>query len=212
MGKQLFFKIGACMMAAILLMSLAGCGTESVTYPQSTEEIHLLLQCDSDATARTYRELADAADVVICGDVQQVIHHTAGDDPLATVTPRVEIVVNDVLKGQLSVGDIVYTYDNGRAVFDEKGVSGGQTACGGPFMQSGNRVLLFLSSGDELTDGGQPLYTITLPSLGKFFYDSDGLYHMSRVYGRPYRDGEAFPDTLTDTAPKTLEEIKHLIA
>ncbi len=184
-------------------------GTHTIVYPDEnavcvqSKDIPLSVAFKESFT---YAELAEASEFVIVADVTAI--EKTGENKAFRRMATVKIV--EALKGTCRAGDTLCVLDN---VFWRDGC----TSDGGPMLECGNRVLLFLSSAHLMRDGEMiNIYTYTrvMPSLGKFFYDRDGRYHESRTYAEEFTQDSRemmWDRFFDDYEPKTLEEIKSLL-
>jgi len=153
----------------------------------------------------TYESLAQEAELIFVADVIDIKE----SDESVPYFRKAKLSMVEVLKGDLSEGDVLWIYDNCRY----KNV----TSNGGPMLENGNRVLLFLTPSRAKIDGKSlNIYTYVkgIPSLGKFFLDRDGKYHESLTYSEwftPKACETTWDRLFEDYTPKTLEEIKHLM-
>ncbi len=155
----------------------------------------------------TYEDIIRDADVIVAADVK--LDYDGAPEDTVFGLKIAEVTVNEVLKGEASVGDILYVRDN--AYRSEDGGYG--TEDGGLLLETGNRVLLFLSDdfGRLYTapDGTErTLYLVW--GYGKYFLDRDGQYHLSASYGDHYMS-EYYLRTHVEYEPKTIEEYRELI-
>lgn len=163
-------------------------------------------------TYYTYADLADKSKAVVVADVEEIFReqdaHSA-DTVLAYATVRVA----EVIKGDIKKEDSLTVQDNGYIQVDKVGnATDVYSRSGGPLMEKGNRVLLFLTVPPSLTSclsvSEQPYYTLTQSTIGVFFYDEDGRYHAAACYDDHIA---ARGWMLYDYTPKTLKEIKQNI-
>ncbi len=125
-----------------------------------------------------------------------------------------QVVVREVLKGDLTEGDTIFVWDHGYYYDDVPQTESSWTPSGGPFMEKGNRVVLFLDEKEDSrkTPSGEDYYTLWSSYLGVFFLDQDGLYHERATYATDYAFRRLIgPFEFTDDEPKTLDEIKAVI-
>lgn len=157
-----------------------------------------------------YAELANEADMVVVVDVVSTDRFKGN---LYNI-PYANVAVCEVIKGDTCLsGETLRVRDNGTSLYNkdlDSWVS--KTKCGGPLMEQGNKLLLFLrTDGRIATSDGEPLYEFANNMISKFFYDRDGKYHSSATYCEQFGTNYMMSDMLEDYSPKTLDEIKRLI-
>ena len=172
-----------------------------------------LAHYNEDNGVLMYKNSDRTAEVPTAADLEETVE---SDRLVKTGVIRcfAQVQVRDVLKGDLHKNDVLYENENGRGTQDTNGDIWGtaKTTDGGPMMEKGNRVVLFLVDSDLTTDSGKPLYEMASPLFGKFFLDSDGKYHASISYNENYAEYSERDICLNDNGPKTLREFKKLIA
>ncbi len=212
-------RIACMVMAVLLLLTVCGCAfvEGDIVYPN--QNIPCILRDSTDSISQVayydYQELSAVSDIVVVADVveNQCEYYQSNCFRLYA-----KIAVNDALKGTVEKGETLFVGENGYAYRNEAGERGDTyTSCGGPLLEKGNRVLLFLVE-PEVQEGsyfttanGEGLWTFYAMPIGKFFYDKDGKYHASATYAKDYTDTYCNYSMLTDYTPKTLNEIKKLI-
>lgn len=207
--------VAACACVAVLVLSVVSIWeqdqTAGIVYPSENVNARYFEQNASwfERVYFDYAELAEMAEVIVVADVTDIVlEHAKGYDE-TVFRSYAKISVCEVLKGDLVAEDVLYICDNGYSCVDPVM---SLTFSGGPLMEKGNRVLLFVQS--EKTDtmeNGQRYYSFLSIFLGPFFYDADGKYHEVRCYSEIGVDRKLFPTSLVDYEPKTLDEIKRLI-
>ncbi len=185
-----------------------------IVYPEENAPTNTVFSLSSwnTTTYLTYADLANKSKAVVVADVLDTFTAVDRHSPNQLMS-YATVQVAEVIKGDVKKGDSIIVQDNGYMCVDEAGdTTAVYSNSGGPLMETGNRVLLFLntppSSASCLTESGQPYYTLTQWSIGVFFYDKDGRYHAAACYDE-YIDGKAW--MLYDYEPKTLKEIKQNI-
>lgn len=160
----------------------------------------------------TLKALADKTTHIVLADV--IEEHR---EPYENYTAYfVTLKIHAVFKGSLTVGDEILYADNGVIMHYETGHKG-RTHCGGPLLEKGNRVVLFMTDKDNTRFptpvGGEAVYRYSDASISKFFLDADGKYHASGTYSHAYQTygWTDMPHDLTDYTPKTLDEMILLI-
>ena len=160
-----------------------------------------------EITVVEYAELANRADLVVCVDVISVAKNRRSH---GIYSPYATVVVREVLTGTgISVGDTIAIRDNGVILHDNSG----QTECGGPLMEPGNRLILFLKlpSAQQIEEYGSVFYEMSDATVSKFFLDNDGLYYPSAVYSDQFGTNYLTSPMLADYSPKSLEDMRMLI-
>ncbi len=178
---------------------------DAVVYPTSNPCYHnsASLMDWSHTTFYTYKELMHGADEVLVVNVLGQYRKKDSWDLYAKVQVEISglkpsVAIND--------GDILYIKDNGWGMFDGDGeLVEAQTEGGGPLMEKGNRLLVFLKESEECAD--LPVYELVVGAVSKFYYDEDGCYHASGLY-QSEGSGNAHPAMLADYTPKTLMELQ----
>ena len=182
-----------------------------IVYPSQNGNANYMEQNASwyETVYYDYAELAKTAQVIVVADVLGVVLEQASGYDETVFCSFARVSVCEVLKGDIASKDIIYVCDNGFSCVDPTMVL---TYSGGPLMEKGNRVMLFLryEEGNEM-ENGKKFYTFLSPFLGPFFYDEDSQYHEVLCYSDVGTERDLFPVKLTDYEPKTLEEIKQLI-
>lgn len=199
-----------CVVMALLLLTVCGCAEKeaAVVYPTDTDT--RIEGSFAPAEPLSFGALCDGAAYIVCGEVTSADSEEETDSSGSYHVSYAHIAVKEMLKGELSENTIVVR-DNGKVTVDEnKNILGGATVCGGPLLQRGHRVVLFLTASEDTHDN-KTVFALSHGTLGKFYYDRDGLYHCSMLYSRDYQNGTHGGQTLTDMEPKTLDEIKALI-
>ncbi len=158
----------------------------------------------------TITELAEKSTYIVCADVVEKRY-----EPTENFTKCFFVLkLRTVLKGSLKAGDEILYSDNGSIIPYEHGPKG-RTLCGGPLLEKGNRVILFMIDSDSefFTIEGETTYRYADGSLSKFFLDTDGKYHASATYSEWYHKygHPDMPHQLTDYTPKTYDEMAALI-
>lgn len=188
----------------------------SIVYPSENQPCSIIMYSSgpdeySKQTVYDYAELAQNADIIVVADVVGAYKEAENK---TTFRLYAEVSVIETLKGNATNGDRLYVHENGYGRCDEDGKNLRiYTSCGGPLLEKGNRVLLFLSR-ETLTfktSDGIELWDFVAYEVGKFFYDSDGKYHDSSLYAETVQTDTFRPYILEDYTPKTLGEIKCLI-
>lgn len=157
----------------------------------------------------TYAQLAENADTVIVADVNDILLEHAEEYDETVFNYFAKVSVREVIKGNVAVNDSLYVIDNG-LVCPERSFTA--TYSGGPLMERGNRVLLFIKQHNTNTlENGESFYTFLSVFLGAFYLDEDGKYHEVSCYSDQKPEAGLRPEKLVDYEPKTLEEIKELI-
>lgn len=154
-------------------------------------------------TYYTFGDLMNGADEVLTVRVLGQYRDPASGDIYAKVQVKIS---NLKPSSTLNDGDILYIKDNGSGMFDENGVLvSAMTAGGGPLMEKGNEVLVFLKESESTAD--YPVYELLVNAVSKFYFDEDGRYHASGLY-QCAGSGNMYPEMLADYEPKTLIELK----
>lgn len=157
----------------------------------------------------SYADLAERAALIVVADVTDVVLEHAKSYDENTFLSYAKVSVCEVLKGDVAIGESLYVSDNGLMCVD---LSVALTYSGGPLMEKGNRVLLFIKPYTTRTmENGEHFYVFLSRFLGPFFYDEDGKYHEVWCYSDRDPITTIMPTKLADYEPKTLEEIKELI-
>lgn len=209
--KSILSRLTVLAATLTLCVGLIGCsGDAAVRYPTDNEIIcNELTICYASPEYYSYAELAEKAAIIIEADVLELVRV----DAQTHTDCYARVKVREVLKGDVRKREVLCVEQGG---FIYHGGTGG-TADGGPLMEEGNRVVLFLNDTAEIpsmedfketTPDGDILYFQS--TLGLFFLDSDGKYHASKTYNENYPH-ISIGVRLKDPAPKTLGEIKVLI-
>lgn len=160
----------------------------------------------------SYAELAENAEAIIVADVKDVLLEHAEEYDENVFNCFANVSICEVIKGDFSVGDSIYVIDNGLVSQDASENTIALTYSGGPLMEKGNRVLLFIKPHKTNTlQTGEKFYTFLSVFLGAFFLDEDGKYHEVSCYAEREPETVLNPTKLEDYEPKTLEKIKQLI-
>ena len=158
----------------------------------------------------SYEFMLSESAYVVAAQVQEVYE----DLDTGTRCRYVQIVVTEVLYGDMQSGEVLLVWDD-TVCTEENGKRKYSTPDGGLCMEKGNCVLLFLDGETKVrsTVDGQErvLYQTVSEDCGLFFYDTDGRYHMSAWYGDSDKS-RMYVRALKDYAPRTLEEYRELIA
>ncbi len=168
--------------------------------------------CWNLASYLTYADLADKSKVVVVADVLDTFTAADRHSPEKLIS-YATVRVAEVIKGDVKKGDSILVQDNGYICVDDVGAATAvYSNSGGPLMEKGNRVLLFLNVPTSALASHPTLeedsyYVVTQWSIGVFFYDADGRYHAAARYANHIALRGWM---LYDYEPKTLRKIKKL--
>lgn len=204
--------VAACACVTVLVLSVVSIWEQGqmaeIVYPTENAPTKYMQSEDSIYPARysfNYADLALFADTVLVAEVTDTFLtlSVTQDDEYRSYA---NVKVAEVLKGTVGKDATICVQDT---AYIEIGKEDVYSVAGGPLMETGNRVLLFLSAPtvEGNTANDMVYYTQAVPWIGVFFYDRDGCYHVASDYGR---ESDMFK--FTDHTPKTLSEIRRLIA
>ena len=184
--------------------------SSKIVFPDENEKV----ECKNDPTNGqlsglpvTYEDIIKEADIIVVADVK-ADYDGAPEDSIFGLKIA-EVTVIEALKGEASVGSILFVRDHAYRI--ENGSYG--TGDGGLLLETGNRVLLFLSDdfGQSYTAFDATEHTLySVWGYGKYFLDRDGKYHLSASYGDHYMS-EYYLRTHIEYAPKTIDDYRELI-
>ncbi len=201
--------VAACACVTVLVLSVMSIWkqgeTTKIVYPSENSLVsgeHSNADMYVGPYYLNYADLALFADTVVVVDVVDTFQGiwTKEED---VRLPYANVKVREVLKGNVRRGKTICVQD---AAHIEEGKV--YSFAGAPLIETGNRVLLFLSAPveDRDTVNGTAYYRQALPWIGAFFYDRDECYHAAAEYG-----GGNHSVRFTQTSPKSLQEIQALM-
>ncbi len=178
--------VAACIALVLTGVTAGKQGTADIVYPTcrapSSDADYASGDLNMGPFYLNYADLAALADIVVVADVV----NTFSENSSQTDTVRLsyaDVRVRTVLKGRFRNGvrrGKTICVQDGLYIENDTVVS----YSGGPYIETGQRVLLFLaaSDGTDKTAAGTAYFKQATPYIGAFFYDRDGCYHAASSY------------------------------